>query len=1128
MSVRTFIDRPILSGVISVGIVIVGLIGLSQLPIEQFPDIAPPTVRVSATYTGTNAETVMKSVITPLEEQLNGVENMMYMTSTATNTGAATISVYFKQGSDPDMSVVNVQNRVATAQGLLPAEVTKAGITVRKRQNNSLKAISLYSPDDSYYANFLTNYMKINIEPRLSRIAGVGDVNIWGASYSMRIWLDLLRMAQYGLVPQDIAMVLAEQNVESPTETLGAESANTFQYVLKYRGRYEDEDDFGNMVVKSLPGGDVLRLRDVARIEMGAENYAMLSQTSGHPGANCMTAQTSGSNANEIIKEIDKVTADISALLPKGMILTDITSTKDFLDASIANVVETLFIAIVLVVYLFLHDLRATLIPSLAIVVSLVGTFAFLSVVGFSLNLLTLFALVLAIGIVVDDSIVVVETVQARFDEGCPSAYRATVDAMGGLTSALLTTTVVFMAVFIPVSFMGGTTGTFYTQFGLTMAVAVAISLLNALTLSPALCALIMRPRAAEGSDRQGFSDRFHYAFDRSFRHMQQKYIQGVSALFRRQAIAVGSIVAAVGVLVALMNTTKTGLVPQEDMGTININVQTSPGSSLEETGRVMDEIEAAICDIPQIKIYSRITGKDATHNQSASAGSFTVRLRNWSERKAKGDDIGSVMNEIYRRTDGIKAAKIRVSTSPMISGYGMSNGFDLYVQDKKGGTVDELLRCTNDFIDAMNRRPEISRAYTTFDTKYPQYLVEVDAALCKRNGVSPSDVLATLSGYVGGSYSSNLNRFTKLYRVMVQVAPEYRLDTEALNNIFVRNSAGQMSPISQYLTLTRVYGSESLSRFNLFSAISVSGVSADGYSSGQALKAIAEVAATALPEGYGYEFGGMSREEASTGNTTTFVFVICIVFIYLILCALYESLMIPFAVILSVPFGLMGSFLFAALWGLENNIYMQIGLIMLIGLLAKTAILLTEYASERRRQGMSIATAAMSAAKARLRPILMTSLTMIFGMLPLMFSHGVGANGNISVGVGMVGGMLLGTAGLLFVVPSLFIIFQHLQERFLPGQVRKQLKVVDYEKIRNIIRHSDADGRMRTLRHLLAPRPRRERRQPLPRVARPDRLGRPFRAALATAFHRLVPAVAHCRRARTERRFGSGATASD
>lgn len=989
MSVKTFIDRPILSGVISVAIMIVGLIGLSQLPLEQFPDIAPPTVRVSATYTGANAETVMKSVITPLEEQLNGVENMMYMTSTATNTGSASISVYFKQGTDPDMAVVNVQNRVAAAQGLLPAEVTKSGITVRKRQSNSLKAISLYSPDNSYDANFLTNYMKINIEPRMSRIAGVGDVNIWGASYSMRIWLDPQKMAQYGLMPSDIAAILDEQNVESPTGTLGAESDNTFQYVLKYRGRYENEEDYGNMVVKSLPDGDVLRLKDIARIEMGAENYAMLSETSGHPGANCMMAQTSGSNANEIITEIDKVSADISKTLPKGMVLADITSTKDFLDASIDNVVETLFIAIllvVMVVYLFLHDLRATVIPSLAIVVSLVGTFAFLHIVGFSLNLLTLFALVLVIGTVVDDSIVVVEAVQARFDEGYTSAYRATVDAMSGLTSALMTTTVVFMAVFIPVSFMGGTTGTFYTQFGLTMAVAVAISLLNAMTLSPALCALIMRPRGNGAGRARSLSDRFHCAFDSSFRHVQTKYIKGVSVLLRHKMAVLGGI-AITGVLLAILTgTTKTGLVPQEDMGTININVQAAPGTNLAETGRIMDEIEAAIQDIPQIKIYSRITGKDAIHNQSSSAGSFTIKLKDWSERKEKGDDINSVMNEIYRRTEGIKAASIRVSTQPMISGYGTSNGFELYVQDKQGGSVEELLKHTNDFIDAMNKRPEISRAYTTFDTRYPQYMVEVDAALCKRNGVSPSDVLRTLAGYIGGNYASNLNRFTKLYRVMVQASPEFRLDTGALDNIFVRNAKGGMSPIAQYLTLTRVYGTESLSRFNLFSAIRVSGVPADGYSSGQAIEAIAEAAAAALPEGYGYEFGGMSREEASTTGTTTLVFAVCLVFIYLILCALYESLMIPFAVILAVPFGLAGSFLFARLWGLENNIYMQTGLIMLIGLLAKTAILLTEYASERRRQGMSIANAAMAAAKARLRPVLMTSMTMIFGMLPLMF----------------------------------------------------------------------------------------------------------------------------------------------
>ncbi|MGM9699396.1 MAG: efflux RND transporter permease subunit [Prevotella sp.] len=1025
MTVKTFIDRPILSGVISVVIVIIGLIGLSQLPVEQFPDIAPPTVRVTATYTGANAETVMKSVITPLEEQLNGVENMMYMTSTATNTGSASISVYFRQGTDPDMSVVNVQNRVASAQGLLPAEVTKSGVTVRKRQNSTLKSLSLYSPDDSYDANFLTNYMKINIEPQMSRIAGVGEVNIWGASYSMRIWLDPLRMAQYQLTPQDITTVLAEQNVESPTGTLGSESVNTFQYVLKYRGRYEQEKDYENMVIKSMPNGDVLRLKDVARVELGAENYALLSQTDGHPGANCMIAQTSGSNANEIINEIDRVASEISEGLPKGMILADIMSTKDFLDASIENVVETLVLAIILVVvvvYLFLHDFRATLIPSLAIIVSVIGTFAFIYAAGFSLNLLTLFAIVLVIGTVVDNAIVVVEAVQAKFDQGYTSAYKATVDALKGLTSALVTTTIVFMAVFIPVCFISGTTGTFYTQFGLTMAVAVAISLLNALTFSPALCALIMKRRPTPiPSLGRGNSQGVRYASGTAF---------VASKVVRRPWLAVATVVGAVVLLVVLMNVTKTGLVPQEDMGTINVNVQTSPGSNLAETERVMDQIERAISDIPQIKIYSRVTGKDARHNQSASAGSYTIRLKPWDERKDEGDDIQSVMNEIYRRTDSIKAATIRVSTNPMISGYGTSDGFELYVQDKKGGSVDDLLKYTNNFINALNKRPEVSRAYTTFDTKYPQFLVEVDAALCKRNGVSPTDVLSTLAGYVGGNYSSNLNRFTKLYRVMVQASPEYRLDTEALNNIFVRNSSGEMSPISQYLTLTRVYGSESLSRFNLFSAISVYGASAEGYSSGQAIKAVEEVAAQTLPAGYGYEFGGMAREESSTGNTTTIVFVICIVFIYLILCALYESLFIPFAVILSVPFGLVGSFIFAQFWGLENNIYMQTGLIMLIGLLSKTAILLTEYASTRRREGMTIAAAAMAAAKARTRPILMTSLTMVFGMLPMMFASGVGANGNISVGVSTVGGMLLGTVALLFVVPSLFVIMQRLEEK--------------------------------------------------------------------------------------------------
>ncbi|MCI9607859.1 MAG: efflux RND transporter permease subunit [Muribaculaceae bacterium] len=1035
MTVKTFIDRPVLAGVISVLIVILGVLGLLQLPIEQFPDIAPPTVRVQASYTGANAETVMKSVIVPLEESLNGVEDMMYMTSTATNTGTASITIYFKQGTDADMAVVNVQNRVASAQGLLPAEVTKSGVTVRKRQNSTLKSITLYSPNDTYDSKFLTNYMKINIEPQISRITGVGEVNIFSAEYAMRIWLDPAKMSQYGLVPADIDKVLAEQNIESPTGTLGAESMNTFQYVLKYRGRYEDAAEYENLVIRALPDGSVLRLRDVATVELGSLNYAMISETSGHPGANAMIAQTAGSNANEVIKEIDNTLDELRDRLPEGMVLTDISSTKDFLDASIAKVIETLIIAlilVVLVVYLFLHDFRATLIPALSIIVSLIGTFAFIYAVGFTLNMLTLFAIVLVIGTVVDDSVVVVEAVQAKFDEGEDDPYQATVSAMGGLSAALITTTVVFMAVFIPVCFMGGTSGTFYKQFGLTMAVAVGISLINAMTLCPALSALLMRPKKV-ASVKSSFVVRFNYAFDKSFTTVTAQYKSGVMFLFKNRWVVIALFaISAIG-LVWLMSTTKTGLVPQEDMGTLSLNIQVAPGSNLAETERVMDEVENAIKDIPEIYIYSRVTGKNARHDQSASAGSFSVRLRDWSERKGKGQDINSVIREIYKRTAPISSAQIRVSQSPMISGYGTGSGFELYVQDRSGTTTDELLQITRTFIDSLNGRPEISRAYTTFDTKYPQYMVEVDAVKCLQMDVSPADVLSTLSGYVGGSYSSNLNRFTKLYRVMVQANPESRLNTESLKRMFVRTSSGQMAPLDNFVTLTRVYGSESLSRFNLFPSISVFGEQGEGYSSVEAINAIKDVAGEYLPSGFGYEFGGMSREESSTGNTTVIVFSICLAFIYLILCALYESLTVPLAVMAAVPMGLAGSFLFARWWGLENNIYMQIGLIMLIGLLAKTAILLTEYATARRKEGMGLVASAISAAKARFRPIIMTSATMVFGMLPLMFASGVGANGNISVGAGTVGGLLFGTLALLFMVPVFFVIFQYIHERTIP-----------------------------------------------------------------------------------------------
>lgn len=1042
MTIRTFIDRPILSIVISIFILILGLIGLSQLPIERFPEIAPPTVRVSTSYTGANAETVQKSVVVPLEESLNGVENMMYMTSSATNTGSASISIYFKQGTDPDMATVNVQNRVASVQGQLPADVTRSGVTVRKRQTSTIKSLSLYSPKDVYDTNFLTNYMIINIEPQFSRVPGVGEVNVWGARYSMRIWLDPLKMATYGLVPADIDNILNQQNIESPTGTLGEDSDNTFQYVLKYRGRYEQETDYENMVIKALPDGHVLRLKDVARVELGAQNYTMVNSTNGHPGANCMVAQTPGSNANAIIELIDQTADEIRKTLPAGMELVDVMSTKDFLDASIDNVIRTLveaIILVILVVYVFLQNLRSTFIPSVAIIVSLIGTFAVLYAIGFSLNLLTLFALVLVIGTVVDDAIVVVEAVQARFDSGYTSPYLATVDAMDGLLSALVTTTVVFMSVFIPVCFVGGTTGVFYTQFGLTMAIAVAISTINALTLSPALCAMMLRPHK-EGDT--GFSTRFHMAFNAGFQKLVRKYQRSILTVFHHRWSAPLSIVLASALLLFLMKNTKTGLVPNEDMGQVNINVQTAPGTNLQETEKIVRMVEERIQDIPQIQLYNMTVGRGSSFDQSASSGSFNIRLKNWDERKGKEDSQSAVMEEIYRRTADITQAQIRVSTRPMINGYGASSGFEVHVQDRKGGQIKDLMRYTSEFIDTLNTRPEINRAYTTFATRYPQYQVEVDAVRCKRDGIEPDEVLRTLSGYVGGRYSSNLTRFTKLYRVIVQASPEFRLNAQALQNMFVRNSQGTMSPISQYLTLTRVYGSESLSRFNLFNSICVMGQPADGYSSGQALEAIRESAAKVLPEGYGFEFGGMSREEASIGNTTLWVFIVCVVFIYLILCALYESLLIPLAVILSVPFGLAGSFLFAQMWDVENNIYMQTGLIMLIGLLSKTAILLTEYASHGRRQGMTISMAAMNAARARLRPILMTSLTMVFGMIPLVFAHGVGANGNISLGVGCVGGMIVGTLALLFVVPVLFISLQYAQENIL-----RRLHLTSYRK---------------------------------------------------------------------------------
>ncbi len=1037
MTLKHFIERPVLASVISVLIVIAGLIGLATLPVEQYPDIAPPTVTVRASYPGASAETIQKSVVVPLEEAINGVEDMMYIQSDASNSGSASISVYFKQGTDPDMATVNVQNRVATATGALPAEVTKIGVTTMKRQTSMLMVFALNSPDDSYDEVFLANYMNINIKPRVQRIQGVGEFFALGADYAMRIWMKPDVMAQYRLVPSDVTMALAEQNIESAAGQLGENSDNAFQYTMKYRGRRVSPEEFGEIVIRSTADGQVLRLKDVADIELGGESYAYKGYANGHPGIAALVFQTAGCNATQVVEEIEDLLEEIKAELPKGIEIVRLQNVNDFLYASINEVIKTLIEAIllvVLVVYVFLQDIRSTLIPTVSIIVALIGTFAFLSLAGFSINLLTLFALVLAIGTVVDDAIIVVEAVQARFDAGYKSSYMATIDAMSGITSAIVTSTLVFMAVFIPVAMMGGTSGVFYTQFGLTMAVAVGISALNALTLSPALCAIILKPYLDEnGEMRDNFAARFRKAFNTAFNAMINKYKHGVMLFIKHKWLTWATLGLAFAALVLLMNTTKTGLVPDEDQGTVMVNITTAPGTSLAETDAVMQEVGRRLQQIPQIRDFNQVAGYGMIAGQGNSYGMCIVKLKDWEQRPDKQDAVNAVIEQIYARTADIRNAQVFAVAPPMISGYGTSTGFNMYLQDRNGGNIADFYNVYLQFVGALNQRPEIGRAYSTFNISFPQYIVDIDAAKAKRSGISPSEILSTLSGYYGGQYVSNINRFSKVYRVMIQADPKYRMDTESLNNIFVRMQSGEMAPVSQFVTLTKVYGPEVLNRFNLYNSIAITGTAANGYSSGDTIEAIRETAARVLPSGYSYEFGGITREEARTGSNTTIIFAICILLIYLILSALYESFIIPFAVILSVPCGLMGSFLFAKMMGLENNIYLQTGLIMLIGLLAKTAILLTEYAGDRRRAGMTLTQAAVSAAKVRLRPILMTVLTMVFGMIPLVLASGVGANGNSTLGTGVVGGMIIGTLALLFLVPTLFIVFQTLQEKIKP-----------------------------------------------------------------------------------------------
>ena len=1037
MKLDRFINRPVLSTVISIFMVILGALGLVSIPITQYPDIAPPTIQVSTTYTGANAQTVLNSVIAPLEEAINGVENMMYMTSSATNTGSATITIYFKQGTDPDMAAVNVQNRVAKAQGLLPAEVTQVGVITQKRQTSMLVVFSLYSTDDRYNFDFLENYMKINVIPQVQRVPGVGDASVMASDYSMRIWLKPDVMAQYGLMPSDITAVLAEQNIEAAPGQFGDQGNQSFQYVLTYKGRLQTAEQFGDIIIHASPDGQILYLKDVAEIELGRLTYGFKNFMSGHNAATAIVYQTAGSNATEIIKNITALLDDMSKDLPAGMAFSVSMNANDFLFASIHEVAKTLveaFLLVFLVVYVFLQDFRSTLIPAIAIPVSLIGTFFVLFLIGFSLNLLTLCALVLAIAIVVDDAIVVVEGVHAKLDQGYKSPRKAAIDAMGELSGAILSITLVMMSVFIPVSFMTGTSGTFYRQFGLTMAIAIGFSAVNALTLSPALCAVLLKPHKDEKEGKPSMAKRFQTAFNAAYDSLLSKYKVGVSHFVKHKKLSFAGVIVGIAALIVLMNTTPTGLIPNEDTGTIMITIDLQPGSSQERTEAVVQQVNEILMSHPAVESTTGILGFSLIGGQGNTYASFFVQLKPWDERKGKGMDVNSVIGVIYGRCAlEVKDARVLCFAPPMIPGYSISNGFEFNLQDKTGGSLDNFYQVAQDFLAELTKRPEISTAATTFNPTFPQYLVDVDVAKCKRAGISPRDVLSALQGYFGGIYASNFNRFGKLYRVMIQADPQARVSPESLNNIKIRNGA-EMAPITNFITLKKVYGPDVIKRFNMFTAMTVNGNPAAGYSSGEAIKAIQEVAASSLPVGFGYEFSGMTREEQSTSSgTTAIIFMLCFVFVYLLLSAQYESYILPLAVLLSVPFGLAGSFIFASIMDVENDIYLQIALIMLIGLLAKNAILIVEFSLDRRRTGMPIINAAISGAAARLRPILMTSLAMVIGLLPMMFAHGVGANGNSTLGSGAVGGMLIGMICQIFVVPALFVVFQTIQEKVKP-----------------------------------------------------------------------------------------------
>ena len=1072
MTFTNFIKRPVLSTVISIFFVLLGAIGLVSLPIEQYPDIAPPTISIMTSYQGADAQTVLNSVITPLEESINGVENMTYIQSTATNNGSAMITVYFKQGTDPDMAAVNVQNRVSQAQALLPAEVTRVGVTVSKRQSSNVIMYSLTTDDGRYDDEFLTNYNNINIVPMLKRISGVGDVQTPGVkTYSMRIWLRPEKMKQYGLVPSDVSAALAEQNIEAAPGSFGEQSSLKYEYTMRYKGRLKTAEEYGNIIISSNTSGQTLHLRDVAKVELGGLQYSVAMKNNNRPAVIGMVNQVAGSNATQIADDVKTALADAQKQMPPGMKVTIEQDVTEFLFASIAEVVRTLFITLLLVffvVYVFLQDFRSTLIPMIAVPVALIGTFFFLWVFGFSINLLTLSALLLAIAIVVDDAIVVVEAVHAKLDLGYKSALTAAIDAMNEISGAIISITLVMSAVFVPVSFIGGTSGTFYREFGVTMAVSIVISALNALTLSPALCAIFLKPHGREAGKKLSHIDRFHAAFNVQYEKVNGKYQKLVEKMISHRLITGLSVVVGIIALVLTMTFTKTGLVPDEDTGTLFAMVSMPPGTSQEETQKVTDQIDKMLASNPYIERREQIVGYNFLAGQGSNQSTFIIKLKPFAEREyGVFDRIKSVfsgagiaglfidpassnmiLGMIYKQTASIKGAQVIAFAPPMIMGYGVSNGLSFSLEDRTGGDLNKFFKVTQDYLAALNKRPEFSRALTTYNPNYPQYMVDVDVAKAKQAGTSPAAILSVLQGYYGGLYASNFNAYGKLYRVMIQGTVESRMSESGLSNIYVRTASG-MAPVSEFCTLNRVYGPSNITRFNLFTSIAVNATPADGYSSGQAIQAVEEVARQVLPQGYSYEFSGLTQSEQQSSNSTAIIFVLCIVFVYLILSAQYESYLLPLAVILSIPFGLAGAFIFTMVFGHNNDIYMQISLIMLIGLLAKNAILIVEFALERRRTGMAIRYAAILGAGARLRPILMTSLAMVVGLLPLMFASGVGHNGNQTLGAAAVGGMLIGTLCQVFVVPSLFAIFQYLQERIKPlvfddeadANVRKELE---------------------------------------------------------------------------------------